>query len=305
MNADQTALAAPYDDIDNYKIYVSNNIHFIDSTKMNPYWKGAYNTIADNPVSYLNWFGKVGPHDVNVPPVWMGQREMNLFANHSGIVEENNILNQDPQLSTEALSIADAEQLAIWLRLRYEVRDETRTPDMSGYLFGDFNPRTIPGIETEDGDGVTKISDLIEDFSINPDFTSTIDGHTIGALHWTSEIQMYDPEAALSSILSGYQQAMMSTSVRNQPDLFVESAKNYPNPFTDMTVINFELKERTNVRLTVHDMSGKLLTILHSGMLSKGQHNISWDASSVASGIYLFVFEAGNFKTSHKMVVTK
>jgi hypothetical protein len=43
MNADQTALVAPYDNIDNYKIYVADNIHYIDATKMNPYWSGTYN----------------------------------------------------------------------------------------------------------------------------------------------------------------------------------------------------------------------------------------------------------------------
>ena len=44
-----------------------------------------------------------GPHDVNVPPVWMGQREMDFIADHTGIVAENNILDQDPQLATEAI----------------------------------------------------------------------------------------------------------------------------------------------------------------------------------------------------------
>jgi hypothetical protein len=208
MNADQTALVAPYDNIDNYKIYVADNIHYIDATKMNPYWSGTYNTVADNPVSYLSWFGIQGPHDVNVPPVWMGQREMDLIANHAGIVEENNILDQDPQLATEALSVAAAEQLAIWLRLRYEVPDETRTPDMSGYVFGDFDPTTIPGVETEDGDGITKISDLTEDFSISSSFISTNDGHSIGALHWTNEIDDFDSEESLTDILTAYNNAI-------------------------------------------------------------------------------------------------
>ncbi len=56
LNADSTALLAPYDDIANYKIYASNNIYYNEPT-LDPYYTGTYNTLFDAPVSYLNWFG--------------------------------------------------------------------------------------------------------------------------------------------------------------------------------------------------------------------------------------------------------
>jgi len=174
---------------------------------------------------------------------------------------------------------------------------------MSGWYFGDNDPTTIPGIETEDGDGITKFADLIEDFSINPSFTSTLDGHTIGALHWTEEIDNFDQAASLSGILNGYASAII-TDVK-EADIFVNAAKNFPNPFREMTVINFELKERTAVRLTVSNMYGQQIATLIDGDLSVGQHNITWDAAGVSSGVYLFTFEAGEFRTSKKMMVTK
>ena len=86
-----------------------------------------------------------------------------------------------------------------------------------------FDPTTIPGIETEDGDGLTRISDFIENFSYNADINSTLDGFSIGALHWTDEIDSYDPEEGLTAILAGYEAAVMSTPTREE---------NSPNPGT-------------------------------------------------------------------------
>ncbi|MCB0732716.1 MAG: hypothetical protein KDC88_16955, partial [Ignavibacteriae bacterium] len=203
-------LIAPYNDIGNYKVYASNNIYFNEST-LDPYYNGTYNSMGwGAPVSYLNWFGE-GPWKVYVPTPWMNERAKKLYADWPNIVEENTILDQDPQLNTEALSAEDAEQLAIWNRRQYAVPDETRIPDLSGYLFGDGNPLTIPGVETEDGDGITKFSDLVEDLSYSANIKSTLDGHSIGALHWTDEISSFDPDESLASILQGYNNAVGGT----------------------------------------------------------------------------------------------
>ena len=302
LSADSTSLVAPYDDIANYKIYVSNNIHFIEADKMNPYWTGTYNTIADNPVSYLNWFGMEGPHDVNVPPVWMGQREMDLFADHAGIVDENNILDQDPQLATEALSEADADQLAIWLRLRYEVPDESRTPDMSGYVFGDFDPTTIPGIETEDGDGLTRISDFVENFSYNADINSALDGFSIGALHWTDEIDSYDPEEGLTAILAGYEAAVMSTPTREENSPILALGQNRPNPFNGTTTIDYAIASNSHVRMTVRNVLGQHVATLVDTNQAAGQYQVNWNISSLSKGVYFYTLEADNFQQTKMMV---
>ncbi|NQU52891.1 MAG: hypothetical protein HQ522_10175, partial [Bacteroidetes bacterium] len=203
IRIDENTIDPEYTDPANYKIYMADNIYHNDSV-MNKYYNGEYNDIGDYPVSYYSWFGVAGPHEVNVPTPWMNDRTLALINDHGNIKAENNILDQNPELATEAISTADAEQLAIWLRIMYEVSAETRTPDMSGYYFGDNNPNTIPGIETEDGDGITKFSDLIEDFSIGSSFKSKSDGFSIGALHWTSEIDNFDSETSLNAIKEAY-----------------------------------------------------------------------------------------------------
>ena len=303
MDAGQTALVAPYNDIDNYKIYVADNIYHNESA-LDKYYNGEYNSIGNYPVSYLNWNGVAGPHEVSVPAKWMGERENAFFANYSGIKEENNILDQDPQLATEGISETSSEQLAIWMRKMYEVKEETRTPDMTEYYFGDFNPTTIPGVETEDGDGITKFSDLIEDFSIGSGFKSKSDGYSIGALHWTGEINNFSSEASLSAIQQAYDTPTAIDYKELSPaDNSVFNT--YPNPFKSSVQIEYSVKLNSHVRLAIHNSVGSLVKILVDGEHTTGIHEESWNASDMPAGIYYCtIVSNGQMKTA-KLILTK
>jgi len=52
---------------------------------------------------------------------------------------------------------------------------------------------------------------------------------------------------------------------------------NYPNPFNPRTVIPFELPRAATARLTVHDLSGRLVAVLVDGSLAAGRHEATWD----------------------------
>lgn len=302
VRVDENTLKAEYNDIGNYKVYIADNIYY-NSPAMDDYNNGAYNTIGDYPVSYYSWFGVAGPHQVHVPTPWFNERTQALINDWDNIKAENNILDTDPGLATEAISAEDAEQLAIWLRIMYEVPDESRTPDLDGYFFGDNDPLTIPGVETEDGDGITKISDLIEDFTIGSEFKSTIDGHSIGALHWSGEIDSYDPGASLAKIKQAYES---TTSVFDQAapsDIF--ELKNYPNPFDRETILHFVMPVSTRVRIAVYDMVGAHVATLIDEARDAGTHSLSWNAESLDPGLYFCTMEAGNAKQTSKMMIVR
>ncbi|MEQ9105031.1 MAG: PKD domain-containing protein [Rhodothermales bacterium] len=61
----------------------------------------------------------------------------------------------------------------------------------------------------------------------------------------------------------------------------------YPNPFNPQTLIPFELAEPAAVRLTVHDLLGREVAVLVDGRLPSGRHEVRFDASGRASGMYL------------------
>lgn len=300
MNDDQTSVIAPYNDVSQLKIYVADNIYFNEAT-LDKYNNGFYSAAFPNvaPESYL-YSVNPGPHMVDVPVLFMGAREDALFDGNDNISRENNIFDQDPGLGMQAISEAAAEQLAIWQRLRLEVPTETRTPDMTSYLFGDFNPLTIPGIESEDSDGILKFSNLIEDFSINTSFVSNIDGHTVGALHWTSEIDSYNPVQGLEDIIAAYNSTLSVDEVTT--NLF--EFKTFPNPFNTNTSIAFNMPSSSHVKISVYNILGAHLATLVDGVTDAGQQSVSWNAKDVKPGLYFCKLESGTLSKTIKMLKT-
>jgi hypothetical protein len=301
MNDDQTSVIAPYNDVSQLKIYVADNIYFNEAT-LDKYNNGFYSdAFADAPESYLNSTGTPGPHRVDVPVLFMGAREDALFDGNDNISRENNIFDQDPGLGMQAISEAAAEQLAIWQRLRLEVPTETRTPDMTSYLFGDFNPLTIPGVESEDSNGIEKFSNLIEDFSINTSFASNIDGFSIGALHWTSEIDSYDPVDGLADIIAAYQSTL---SIDEVGPMNVFELKTSPNPFNTNTSIAFNMPSSSHVKISVYNILGAHIATLVDGVTDAGQQSVSWNAKDVKPGLYFCKLESGTLSKTIKMLKT-
>ena len=62
----------------------------------------------------------------------------------------------------------------------------------------------------------------------------------------------------------------------------------YPNPFNPQTSLNINIPISDNVNISVYDISGNLVEVLHNGYLESGRHSIHWSASNQASGVYLF-----------------
>ncbi len=82
-------------------------------------------------------------------------------------------------------------------------------------------------------------------------------------------------------------------------------AQNYPNPFNPTTKIRFTLEKADNVSLKVFDVLGREVATLFNGMKPAGNHTISFDASSLASGLYLYRIESGSFISVKKMMLVR
>ena len=81
--------------------------------------------------------------------------------------------------------------------------------------------------------------------------------------------------------------------------------QNYPNPFNPITTINYSIAANGFVELEVIDIIGKRVTVLVNEFQTKGNHNISFDASSLASGVYIYKLQVGDFISSKKMILLK
>ncbi|HOP51053.1 MAG TPA: phosphodiester glycosidase family protein [Ignavibacteriales bacterium] len=81
--------------------------------------------------------------------------------------------------------------------------------------------------------------------------------------------------------------------------------KIYPNPFNPTTTIQFNIPERTNVKLTVYDMLGREIQTLINNALSSGFYNLNFNGSNLPSGIYFTRLEAGKFISVKKILLIK
>lgn len=81
--------------------------------------------------------------------------------------------------------------------------------------------------------------------------------------------------------------------------------QNYPNPFNPSTTINYSITEDGFVKLAVYNMLGEEVATLVNSTQRAGNYNVTFDASSLSSGVYVYRIEATNFTTSKKMVLMK
>lgn len=81
--------------------------------------------------------------------------------------------------------------------------------------------------------------------------------------------------------------------------------QNYPNPFNPSTRIGFRVPIREFVSLKVHGMLGQELATLVNGKLNPGNYEVTWDATGMTTGVYLYRFTAGTFSESKRMVLLK
>ncbi|TKJ41150.1 hypothetical protein CEE37_05640 [candidate division LCP-89 bacterium B3_LCP] len=79
----------------------------------------------------------------------------------------------------------------------------------------------------------------------------------------------------------------------------------YPNPFNPTTSISFALPVDAKVLLSVYDVSGRLVETLVDGCRDAGIHEVTFDASRLSSGIYLYRLKTGEYSITGKMVLMK
>jgi hypothetical protein len=85
-----------------------------------------------------------------------------------------------------------------------------------------------------------------------------------------------------------------------------ELSQNYPNPFNPVTNIRFTLPQISNVTLKVYGIDGKeVATLVNNELVSAGTKEVSFNASTFASGIYFYTITAGDFRETRKMMLVK
>jgi hypothetical protein len=292
MNGD--VLSDEVDEISDYIIYCADNV-LVYSNTLDNYYNGTVDGVWDDaPASYLTWGGVEGPFRVvNVPGIWENSRTAALVADWDNIKEENNSIYEmtvdDLGLGTDPLPQDAADVFIEWNRAQWGVPDVVAPTDFTAYYFGDHDPMTVPGVETENSTsgGITKISDMLEDFSYSADLKSKSDLLRIGALHWNDEA--FDAAASLASVKDAYN-GIYPTSVK---PIKGETLVVYPNPARDV----IRVKGAINVDITIINVDGRIV---------RSVKNVSSvNVSDLSRGLYTVTIKDGNNISTQKLLISE
>jgi hypothetical protein len=81
--------------------------------------------------------------------------------------------------------------------------------------------------------------------------------------------------------------------------------QNYPNPFNPVTSVEFSIPKPEYVTLKIYNLLGQEITTLVSKKLKAGSFRYEWNATGLASGVYLYKLEAGDDRKIRKMIYIK
>jgi glycosidase len=82
-------------------------------------------------------------------------------------------------------------------------------------------------------------------------------------------------------------------------------SQNYPNPFNPITMINYELPITSDINLSIYNVLGQKVKTLVSGKKKAGYHQVEWDATGYASGVYYYQLHTGEFQDVKKMILLR
>ena len=112
----------------------------------------------------------------------------------------------------------------------------------------------------------------------------------------------------VQSLLEDAIASLNPTSVTNDRSVLPTQyslSQNYPNPFNPTTEIDFSISKPGNVKIVVYDAIGNEVATLINKFMQQGKYTVDWNATSLASGIYLYRIEANDFSMVKKMVLLK
>ncbi len=240
--------------LSNMRVYVSNNINYDDSLLINGYYKSP--TFVDpalgTPPSYLIWqLSSKGPWKINNQPgEWMNRRTQALFSKYRpgsgyaspdcGFAEEETS-TANPNMQTPG--IADASVVTIigeWSQTQWLDQRFSPAPNITGskYIYGDYNPQTIPGYKTESGSGITRFTDLTENFG-QTSIISQIDGLPVGSLIWNDgELASYNSSNEWQKVRASYLSAVGGVLL-SEPSISFGPALSHSTKVDTLKITNY------------------------------------------------------------------
>jgi hypothetical protein len=250
-------------------------------------FSGGYYTVIDLLPGYAYWIKLTGPGQINFPAT---------FSKQNG-----NVIHYFKE-NWGRITITDAEGKSFTL---YAVKgqielDLYELPPMPPV--GMFDIRFGSGRIAED---LNSTIQTIEMNGIQHPVIVKVEGMDIRLRDETGK-QLNENVKNGEEIVIGDAQIMkLMVSGKLIPDVYALE-QNYPNPFNPSTMIEFSLPEDVkNVKLTIYNSLGERVAELVNASLEAGRYRYQWDASTIATGMYIYELRTNKFVSVKKMILMK
>lgn len=185
--------------------------------------------------------------------------------------------------------------------------------DDNGYSWNKVNNLNVPYVYSivVDGSNNIYVSSWASGLFVSTDNGSTWSSLGMGGLGVSSLAVSSNSEDVFVGTKEG--KVYFSKSVSGTTDIEAENglpsefelSQNYPNPFNPTTTIQFALPNAGKFNLKVYNVIGQEVATLLNGELNAGIHKVNFDASRMASGIYIYRLSGENINLVKKMILMK
>lgn len=200
------------------------------------------------------------------------------------------------------LLFTDAEGQSFIL---YVVNGET---DLSNYELPPIPPSGSFDIRFSSGKIAEEVSNeikMIEVMGVTYPLTVRVEGMDIRLMDETGKNVNVNLKAGEDIVISDATIQKLMVSTQLIPVAYALE-QNYPNPFNPSTVIEFSLPEDvSNVKLSIYNALGEKVAELVNTALTAGRYQYQWNASGVATGMYIYELRTDKFAAIKKMILVK
>jgi hypothetical protein len=187
----------------------------------------------------------------------------------------------------------------------YAVKGEV---DLSQYELPPAPPTGMFDIRFESGriaEDINSSVQTIDMCGITYPVTVRVEGMDIRLMDETGKTVNVNLKSGESVVISdGTIQKLMVSGEMIPAEYALE--QNYPNPFNPSTTIEFSLPENVNsVKLSIYNVLGEKVAELVNTALVAGRYSYQWNASNIATGMYIYELRTDKFVSVKKMVLMK
>jgi len=169
-----------------------------------------------------------------------------------------------------------------------------------------------------EGPGVRRLWLMSGPFNMNLGDTAEVVIALIGGMgedHLASVIELKNNTQAAITLFNNFVEGMTNGTIQLPPPdrppkpsnlpLTYELLQNFPNPFNPATTIQYQLPQDAKVMLKVYDILGNEVATLVNEEQEAGYKEVKFNASNLASGVYIYRLQAGSFVTAKKMILLR